>query len=149
MESCAAHIKDLGLPAIEEAQLLYEQKQLEERSLAIRLNHIRQGPLEAIRRLSQLVQSYSHQLVQSYSHQLVQSYFTNHDFDFGADAAVDGCDALGDLMAVPGSVVSSEEATSNFDLDDEVSFQLHESTQPQIPAGVLLLSVRLFRFRKL
>ena len=52
MESCAAQIKDLGLPAIEEAQLLYEQKQLEERSLAIRLNHIRQGPLEAIRRLT-------------------------------------------------------------------------------------------------
>ena len=47
MESCAArvmaaptNIKDLGLPASEEAQLLYEQKELEERSLAVRLNHI-------------------------------------------------------------------------------------------------------------
>ena len=52
MESCAApgmaaprNIKDLGLPASEEAQLLYEQKQLEERSLAIRLNHIRRQSL--------------------------------------------------------------------------------------------------------
>ena len=35
------NIKDLGLPASEEAQLLSEQKELEERSLAIRLNHIR------------------------------------------------------------------------------------------------------------
>ena len=34
-----------------------------------------------------------------------------HEFDFGADAAVDGCDALGDMIVVPGSAVSSEEAT--------------------------------------
>ena len=39
------NIKDLGLPANEEPQLLYEQKQLEERSLAIRLNHIRRQSL--------------------------------------------------------------------------------------------------------
>ena len=53
-----------------------------------------------------------------------------HEFDFGADTDVDGHDDLGDLVAVPGYAVSSEEATSNFDLDDEVSFQLPESTQP-------------------
>ena len=48
------------------------------------------------------------------------------EFDFGADTDVDGHDALDDLVAVPGSTVSSEEATSNFDLDDEVSFVLPE-----------------------
>ena len=66
-----------------------------------------------------------------------------HEFDFGADADVDGHDALGDLVAVPGSTVSSEEATSNFDLDDEVSFVLPESTQPQIPAASVCPTIQV------
>ena len=72
-----------------------------------------------------------------------------HEFDFGAAAAVDGVDALGDMIAVPGSATSSEEATSNFDLDDEVSFQLPESTQPQIPAASVCPTVQLPRAVKL
>ena len=51
-----------------------------------------------------------------------------HEFDFGAAVAVGGCNAPGDIIAVPGSAISSEEATSNFDLDAEVSFQLPKST---------------------
>jgi hypothetical protein len=58
-----------------------------------------------------------------------------HEFDFGAAAAVDGVDALGDMIAVPGSAESSEEATKKIDLDDEVSSQLPESTRPQSPAA--------------
>jgi hypothetical protein len=44
---------------------------------------------------------------------------------------------------VPGSAVSSEEATSNFDLDDEVSFQLPESTQPQILAASVCPTIQV------
>ena len=72
-----------------------------------------------------------------------------HEFDFGAATAVDGLDALGDIIAVPGSAGSSEEATSNFDLDDEVSFQLPESTQPQIPAASVCPTIQLPRAVKL
>ena len=72
-----------------------------------------------------------------------------HEFDFGAAAAVDGVDALGDIIAVPGSAESSEEATSNFDLDDEVSFQLPKSTQPQIPAASVCPTIQLPRAVKL
>ena len=48
-------------------------------------------------------------------------------------------------MVVPGSAVSSEEATGNFDLDDEVSFQLPESTQPQIPAASVCPTIQVPR----
>ena len=65
------------------------------------------------------------------------------EFDFGADTNVDGHDALDDLVAVPGSAVSSEEATSNFDLDDEVSFVLPESTQPQVPAASVCPTIQV------
>jgi hypothetical protein len=72
-----------------------------------------------------------------------------HEFDFGPAAAVDGCDALGDIIPVPSSDESSEEATSNFDLDDEVSFQLPESTQPQVPAASVYPTIQLPRAVKL
>ena len=72
-----------------------------------------------------------------------------HEFYFGAAAAVDGVDALGDTIAVPGSAKSSEEATSNFDLDDEVDFQLPKSTQPQMPAASVCPTIQLPRSVKL
>ena len=68
-----------------------------------------------------------------------------HEFDFGAATAVDGLDALGDIIAVPGSAGSSEEVTSKFDLDDEVSFQLPGSAQPQIPAASVCPTIQLPR----
>ena len=70
-----------------------------------------------------------------------------NEFDFGAAAAVDGVDALGDIIVVPGSAESSEETTSNFDLDDDVSFSSCLSRLSR--RFLLLLSVRLFSFREL
>ena len=50
---------------------------------------------------------------------------------------------------MPGSAESSEEVTSKFDLDDEVSFQLPGSTQPQIPAASVCPTIQLPRAVKL
>ena len=63
----------------------------------------------------------------------------DHEFDFGAAAAVHGCDAIDGVLLVPGFAASSEEATSSFDLEDEVGFRLPESTRRAAAAPCMLL----------